>query len=416
MPNFAIMRSKKLNTLGSVAASLRHAYRERDTPNADPARTPDNDAIGSTSEIMGKLRATLPEKRRKDAVIAVEYLMTASPDWWRQASMQRQAEFFSRAKTWLREKYGAENVLTEIIHRDETSPHLSAFVVPLTHDGRLSAKSYIGNRAQMTKDQTAFAGRMKDLGLERGIEGSKARHKTIQQYYADLNKPAQAIIISPEAVQPRVLNQQLWNKVVETPEQVAERLTKVVQEASAPLLAHAQIAETAIAKAEAEIEAATSLRQRLGTFYDAFLKGLKPEQQKEIAGTVYALRKANDEQESKARTEAEQQRRVDALPSLLKRAGAVLVFARRAIEAIKAKADNWRAVDWDAVQRHTMREAVHEHNQLPHQAAEAILRHSPHHADKTEQQIQSAVASIKAKSAPAIDRRNIQNDEHDHSR
>lgn len=405
MPNFAIMRSKKLNTLGSVAASLRHAYRERETLNADPARTPENDAAGSTNEIMGKLRAALPEKRRKDAVVAVEYLMTASPEWWRDASLEQQRAFFDKAKGWLREKYGAENILTEIIHRDETSPHLSAFVVPLTRDGRLSAKSYIGNRAQMTKDQTTFAARVKDLGLERGIEGSKARHKTIQQHYADLNRPVQAIMITPEAVQPRVLEQRLLTQTVETPAMVAARLTKVVQDASAPLLARAQAAETARTRAEVGIDAATSLRGRLGTFYDAFLRGLRPEQQQELVGKVAEMRKANAGREQITRLEEEQQRRIDALPSLLKRAGAVLVFARRAIEAIKAKAGNWRVVDWEVVQNQTMYEAVHEHHQPRHEATEAVLRHSPRHADKTEQQIRSTVARIKERSASENGRR-----------
>ena len=54
---------------------------ERETPNADASRTPDNDhwAAKSTDEAMGRLRELLPEKRRKDAVLAVEYVLTASP-------------------------------------------------------------------------------------------------------------------------------------------------------------------------------------------------------------------------------------------------------------------------------------------------------------------------------------------------
>jgi len=156
---FAIMRAKKLNSMGSVAASLQHCYRDRDTPNADQARTADNEhhAAQSTDEAMGKLRELLPDKRRKDAVLAVEYVMTASPEWWETATQAQQTDFFEQSKKWLAEKYGAENIVTASIHRDETSPHLSAFVVPITADGRLSAKDYIGNRQKMTADQTSFA-------------------------------------------------------------------------------------------------------------------------------------------------------------------------------------------------------------------------------------------------------------------
>ena len=98
---YAIMRAEKLKTFGNVAASLQHCFRERETPNADAARTPDNvhHAARSTDEAMGKLRELLPEKRRKDAVLAVEYVMTASPEWWKTASQQQQQAFSSRRES-----------------------------------------------------------------------------------------------------------------------------------------------------------------------------------------------------------------------------------------------------------------------------------------------------------------------------
>lgn len=90
---FAIMRAKKLNSMGTVAAALQHCYRDRETPNADQERTPDNDhlAARSTDEAMGKLRERL----------AVEYVMSASPEWWQTASADQQREFFKRSTEWL---------------------------------------------------------------------------------------------------------------------------------------------------------------------------------------------------------------------------------------------------------------------------------------------------------------------------
>ena len=72
MAAYAIMRCKKLAKMGNVAASLKHAYRERETPNADASRTPDNEhrAASSTDEAMGRIRELLPDKRRKDALQA----------------------------------------------------------------------------------------------------------------------------------------------------------------------------------------------------------------------------------------------------------------------------------------------------------------------------------------------------------
>ena len=43
---YAIMRAKKLANMGSVAASMQHCYRERETHNADQERTPDNQHLG----------------------------------------------------------------------------------------------------------------------------------------------------------------------------------------------------------------------------------------------------------------------------------------------------------------------------------------------------------------------------------
>lgn len=190
MTAYAIMRSKKLKHMGNVAASLKHAYREIETLNADAEKTPENEQLisGSVDEAMGKLRENLPEKRRKDAVLAVEYVMTASPEWWQTADKEAKSAFVKQSMDWLKAKYGKANVVAAVVHNDEKSPHVSAFVTPVTRDGRLSAKEYIGNRAKMKADQTAYAAAVADLGLERGVEGSKAKHQSVQRYYTQIER------------------------------------------------------------------------------------------------------------------------------------------------------------------------------------------------------------------------------------
>ncbi|MBJ3490140.1 plasmid recombination protein, partial [Salmonella enterica subsp. enterica serovar Albany] len=218
MANYAIMRCKKLTGMGSVASALQHCYRERETPNADAERTPENycSVSQSADEAMGKLRELLPEKRRKDAVLAVEYVMTASPEWWNEATPRQQAEFFARSEQWLENKYGKDRVVAAVVHRDEATPHLSAFVVPLTQDGRLSAKEFIGGRSKMRDDQSTYAESVKKLGLERGIEGSRATHQTVQHYYESINRGTRSqVSISPEALEPRVLRKGIFTKDVE---------------------------------------------------------------------------------------------------------------------------------------------------------------------------------------------------------
>ncbi len=268
---FAIMRAKKLNSMGSVAASLQHCYRDIDTPNADAERTPHNEhqAAKSTDEAMGRLRELLPEKRRKDAVLVVEYVLTASPEWWDKATEAQQTDFFEQSKNWLAEKYGAQNIITASIHRDETSPHLSAFVVPITADGRLSAKDYIGNRQKMTADQTKFAKAVEHLGLERGLERSRATHTSIKQHYAAIERGiASGVTISPETIEPKVLKKGIFSKIVESPGQVASRLTDQVKEAYEPMAANAAVSTLERRKAKEAQDTAKDLRSRLQPVLD----------------------------------------------------------------------------------------------------------------------------------------------------
>lgn len=312
MAAYAIMRCKKLSGMGSVAAALQHCYRERETPNADASRTPDNEhrAAKSTNEAMGRLREMLPEKRRKDAVLAVEYVMTASPEWWKSASQEQQAAFFDRAHKWLADKYGADRIITASIHRDETTPHLSAFVVPLTQDGRLSAKEFIGGRDKMRADQTSFAEAVRDLGLERGIEGSKARHTRIQAFYEALERPPVGhATIEASAVQPKVLRKGFFTKDVETPEAVAERLTKAVRKGYDPALIAAAGAREMRKKAREAQETARSLRDRLKPVLEA-LGPLNRDMQAKAAQIIKAVGEQllAEQREAVRQRQAERQR------------------------------------------------------------------------------------------------------------
>jgi len=74
--NKAIIRIQKLKSPVAVRRSMAHAFREQDTPNADPSRTPENTHIGANNakEAMKRFNEAMPDKVRKNAVLAVEYL------------------------------------------------------------------------------------------------------------------------------------------------------------------------------------------------------------------------------------------------------------------------------------------------------------------------------------------------------
>ena len=79
---------------------------------------------------------------------------------------------------FLEDEYGKENIVKLELHRDEKTPHFHVIVVPLTKDGRLSAKEVVGDRKKLKSFQDRYAAAMKPFGLERGEEESKNTHIT----------------------------------------------------------------------------------------------------------------------------------------------------------------------------------------------------------------------------------------------
>ncbi|WP_207472065.1 MobV family relaxase [Paracoccus fontiphilus] len=195
--SFAILRCAKIKTLGNMGASLQHTFRERDTPNADTRRTPDNTVLvgGDTSQaVLDAWKDRAPEKIRSNAVHGLEYFVGGSPEALKAMSRQEQDAYFSDALNWLKARHGAENVLSAVIHRDETTPHMTVMTIPLDERGKLNARAIVGSRERLSAMQTDFAERVgKVHGLERGLQGSPARHERVQRAYAHLSDPDAAV-------------------------------------------------------------------------------------------------------------------------------------------------------------------------------------------------------------------------------
>lgn len=186
--SFVILRTAKLKTAGEIGGSLGHTYRMMDTPNADESLTHLNEHECSLEQVKQNIENRLPDNIRKNGVRVVEYLITASPEWagW---GTDAETEFFDNAKRWLKEKHGSENIAGLSIHRDETTPHMVAYIVPIDPLGKLNARHFLGGRKLLSDMQTDFANQVHHLGLQRGIEGSRAKHTEVKHHYAEIQKP-----------------------------------------------------------------------------------------------------------------------------------------------------------------------------------------------------------------------------------
>ncbi|MQU35618.1 plasmid recombination enzyme, partial [Pseudomonas helleri] len=100
------------------------------------------------------------------------------------------------------------------------------------------------------------------------------KKQTIQQHYAAVGRGVKPLVaITPKAVEPQVLRKGLFSSDVETPEAVAERLTKVINERYAGTIATAATALQERRRAKEMQDTANDLRKRLETLQGAF-KGL----------------------------------------------------------------------------------------------------------------------------------------------
>jgi len=192
---FAILRIQKLKSGVAVRRSLKHAFREHDTPNANAKLTQNNTHIGAGSslEAIEKFNEGLPTRLRKNGVLCVEYLITASPEVMKTKTLEEQNQFFKDSLRWLHNKHGADNVFYAGLHRDETTPHMCAYVLPKDARGKMNAFSYFGGRDALSAMQDDFMDNVGVRhGLERGVKGSKARHRDIKQYYGQVEARREA--------------------------------------------------------------------------------------------------------------------------------------------------------------------------------------------------------------------------------
>ncbi len=124
-------------------------------------------------------------KVRRDSVKFVDTLVTVSPEF-AEAHTAKMPEYFARAFDFLKERVGEENIFSAVVHMDEKTPHLHLCFVPLTKDGRLSAKEILGNKKRMIQWQDDFYACMSERWpeLERGAPAveTKRKHLTPQWY------------------------------------------------------------------------------------------------------------------------------------------------------------------------------------------------------------------------------------------
>jgi hypothetical protein len=426
---YAILRTQKLKSGIAVRRSLTHAFRERETPNADASRTPENTHIGAADvdEALAKFneRLATQDKVRKNAVLAVEYLITASPEDMHGKTRQEQDAYFRDALKWVEDKHGKANVVYAGIHRDEQTPHMYAYVVPIDQRGKLNCRSFLGGAKALTQMQTEFAQEVgQQHGLQRGIEGSKARHTSIQQYYNRVSKafePLPEVKTIPPKVRPEPekpglfagsdakeayrLDHDAWAREKAVADRLIEqrKLEVKAQRDAAVETAkrhQAQAKEAAALKAEvgqlkqsngvyaktaaqrkAEVVKLLAVAELFTPEEIRAAQARKQQQEAEKARLAELTRSKAAEAARVASIEAEAARRVEGVQKLLQRGGAEHTFGVRAATALREAGGDASRVDWKAVETRAVIESMGRHGQSAENVTKALLAHSPLRAD-----------------------------------
>lgn len=193
---YAILRVKKHKNLGSIKRCENHQCRKVKVPNANEKLTHKNKLIlGSedfTDDIKNRLNEYKKERTiRKDAVLAIELLLTASPEFFDNATAKQKNDWIRTNIAFLKKEYSAENIAFLNVQLDEKTLHLSCMVIPM-HEGRLCCKHYLNGPGGLSALQDRYWLAVQQHGLKRGLKGSKAKHKTIRQFYTEINQATKA--------------------------------------------------------------------------------------------------------------------------------------------------------------------------------------------------------------------------------
>jgi len=213
---YAVLHLEKAS--GADTGMSMHIERTISPANADPLRTHLNkelimfpEGVESRSQaIQHRIdNAGISRKISKTQVRAIRILLTGSPDQMKEIESAGRLENWCNDNIeWLNRTYGKANIVSAVLHLDESTPHLHATIVPITTGERRKAKQEqstpkkkynkkstgtirlcaddIMTRINLKEYQNSYSEAMSKYGLERGIDGSEAKHISTSQYYREL--------------------------------------------------------------------------------------------------------------------------------------------------------------------------------------------------------------------------------------
>lgn len=158
-------------------------------PNIDSSRTKynyniiysDKSYIETINQRLSQLE--LKRKIRSDAILMNSFVVTSDGKFFKGLRPWEQRDFFRDCVQFFEDKYDTNNMISAVVHMDETTPHLHLNFIPI-NDGRLSSKSLF-DRQKLEQLQTELWEQVgKKHCLQRGKSGSAATHVSAAEHRA----------------------------------------------------------------------------------------------------------------------------------------------------------------------------------------------------------------------------------------
>ncbi len=203
---------------GTDSRMSAHIERTVHPKNADRTRTHLNrelvqfpEGVRNRTQAIAHRIETAGIRRKVSAnqVKAIRILLTGSNKDMKQMEAEGRIEdWCNDSLKWIRETYGEQNLVSAVLHMDEKTPHIHATVIPIVtgerrkagqeeqngkkkyrkknpQDVRLCADDVMA-RHRLKHYQDTYAQAMNKYGLQRGVDGSLAKHISTMQYYKQL--------------------------------------------------------------------------------------------------------------------------------------------------------------------------------------------------------------------------------------
>ena len=213
---YAVLHLEKAK--GTDSRMSAHIERTVHPKNADRTRTHLNrelvqfpEGVRNRTQAIAHRIETAGIRRKVSAnqVKAIRILLTGSNKDMKQMEAEGRIEdWCNDSLKWIRETYGEQNLVSAVLHMDEKTPHIHATVIPIVtgerrkagqeeqngkkkyrkknpQDVRLCADDVMA-RHRLKHYQDTYAQAMNKYGLQRGVDGSLAKHISTMQYYKQL--------------------------------------------------------------------------------------------------------------------------------------------------------------------------------------------------------------------------------------